>query len=130
MVMVPDFLKYLSQDEEKHFSARKYYSSIFFTKDQSPHKIDSLNDPDDDPVPSPDQGDDETGYYSPELYRDEEEYYGSPLNQSEDDALVLFTTSFIEEEVIRKCINEISPDYLRSKEWELRWLAAKVRFRA
>lgn len=50
--MVPDFLKYLSQDEEKHFSARKYYSSIFFTKDQSPHKIDSLNDPDDDPVPA------------------------------------------------------------------------------
>jgi hypothetical protein len=128
--MESNFLKHITKGEEQ-FSGLKYYRDIFYaSEEQGPDEIKSnspLNNPDDD---CPEQGDDETGYYSPAIYREEEEYYGSPLNQSEDDALILFTTSFIEEEVIRKCIHEISPDYLRSKEWELRWLAAKVRFRA
>ena len=128
--MKSDYLKHITKGEEQ-FSGLKYYRDIFGASDEqtkdevkssSPH-----NHPEDD---YPEQGDDETGYFSPAIYIENEEYYGSPLNQSEDDALILFTTSFIEEEVIRKCIDEISPDYLRSKEWELKWLAAKVRFRA
>jgi hypothetical protein len=126
--METNFLKYILEDEE-HFGAQKYYRALFFSSEKQSEGINSrstLNNPEDD---YPDQGD-ETGYYSPEIYRDEEEYLGSPQNQSEDDALILFTTSFLEEEIIWKCIDEINPDYLRSKEWELRWLAAKVRFRA
>lgn len=118
--MVSDFLKHSPQDED-HFNVRKYYTAIFSdTKNNS-------RSPPFTPVDDS-NSDDDTGYYSPAIYK-EEECYGSPQNQSEDDALILFTTSFIEEEVIRKCIDEINPDYLRSKEWELRWLAAKVRFR-
>ncbi|MEN6329781.1 MAG: hypothetical protein ABFC91_05750 [Methanobacteriaceae archaeon] len=119
--MEPKLSKYITEREEE-FSARKYYSAIFHA---------SLNQstpaPEDDTILDPET--EESGYYSPEIYRDQEEYYGSHQNQSEDDALILFTTSFIEEEVIKNCINQIDPNYLRSKEWEMRWLAAKVRFR-
>jgi hypothetical protein len=128
--MESDFLKHITTGEER-FSGRKYYRDIFHaTVDQSKDKTNSKSPPNHPDDEYPEEGHDETGYYSPAIYIENEEYYGSPLKESEDDALILFTTSFIEEEVIRKCIDEISPDYLRSKEWELKWLAAKVRFRA
>jgi hypothetical protein len=119
-------------EREEHFSEGSFYSPRFFasenTDDASTSSERPVNTPEEDPVQADQESPEETGYYSPEIYK-EEEYYGSPQNQSEDDALILFTTSFIEEEVIRKCIKEIDPEYLRAKEWELRWLAAKVRFR-
>ncbi len=124
--MGSNFLKHTPQDKDR-FSARQYYAAVFHATED--HSQDNSQSPPFTPVDDPSFEDDETGYYSPAIYTEDEEYYGSPPNQSEDDALILFTTSFLEEEVIRKCIDEIDPDYLQSKEWELRWLAAKVRFR-
>jgi hypothetical protein len=119
-------------EREEHFSEGSYYSPLFSasdnTDDTSTSSEPPVNTPEEDPVLTDQEYPEETGYYSPEIYK-EEECYGSPQTESEDDALILFTTSFIEEEVIRKCIKDIDPDYLRAKEWELRWLAAKVRFR-
>ncbi|HNR26180.1 MAG TPA: hypothetical protein PKI66_05660 [Methanobacteriaceae archaeon] len=128
-MMVTDFLRNITKGGERHGGPKNCRDinhnppdpSRDINKSPSP-----LHNPDDDPVHQ-DQEDDD-GYYSPAIYREDEEYYGSPP-ESIDDALILFTTSFIEEEVIRNCIDEINHDYIRSKEWELLWLAAKSRFR-
>jgi hypothetical protein len=124
------YIMELIPEREEHFSEGSYYSPRFSASentDDTSTSSEPVNTPKEDPVLF-DQDPEKTGYYSPEIYK-EEECYGSPQTESEDDALILFTTSFIEEEVIRKCIKEIDPEYLRAKEWELRWLAAKVRFR-
>ncbi|EKF86111.1 hypothetical protein [Methanobacterium formicicum] len=51
----------------------------------------------------------------------------------EEDHLLLLVTDLIEEYVLTKIINEFKDedvDYLKVKDRQLRWLAAKARFRA
>ena len=51
----------------------------------------------------------------------------------EEDHLLLLVTDLIEEYVLTKIVNEFKDedvDYLKVKDRQLRWLAAKARFRA
>jgi hypothetical protein len=51
----------------------------------------------------------------------------------EEDHLLLFVNDLIEEYILTKIINEFTDedvDYLKVKDRQLRWLAAKARFRA
>jgi hypothetical protein len=52
---------------------------------------------------------------------------------AEEDQLLLWVNDLIEEYVLKKIINEFKDedvDYLKLKDRQLRWLAAKARFRA
>jgi|WetSurMetagenome_2_1015567.scaffolds.fasta_scaffold1030571_1 hypothetical protein len=51
----------------------------------------------------------------------------------EEDDLLLLVNDYIEEYILTKIINEFTDedvDYLKVKDRQLRWLAAKARFRA
>lgn len=54
-------------------------------------------------------------------------------DSAEEDHLLLLVNDLIEEYVLTKIINEFTDkdaDYLKVKDRQLRWLAAKARFRA
>ena len=54
-------------------------------------------------------------------------------DSAEEDHLLLLVNNLIEEYILTKIINEFTDedvDYLKVKDRQLRWLAAKARFRA
>ncbi len=54
-------------------------------------------------------------------------------NSAEEDHFLLLVNDLIEEYILTKIINEFTEedvDYLKVKDRQLRWLAAKARFRA